>query len=140
MKQTPDSPNNREALVKRLEQLVSQMKEKDEKTRKKGIITEYKDFVSKLENPAKESNAAITIDDLAAEGELLLKEDTKNPPAAVKKENPKNIYIVAREKVLKKYPEWRKKEILTMESKNDKDNRHYAFFVQEVMELAEKTN
>ena len=47
------------------------------------------------------------------------------------------VYKQARDRVLKDLPEWRRNEVLKMESDHDTDNRHYLEFVKNVIALAE---
>lgn len=92
---------------------------------------------------------------LAKEGEALLAAEAKLPPKKVvgkivpKKDessrlsntlaaSSKNPYIRARQQVLMKYPEWRRKEIATIEKNGDFDNKHYQDFVKEVAALGDK--
>lgn len=51
--------------------------------------------------------------------------------------NSNNPYIRARATVLKKYNQWRQKEIERMESSGDINNRYYDQFVREVRELGD---
>jgi len=51
-----------------------------------------------------------------------------------KKINKKNPYLRARHQILNELPQWRRNEVLTMESKNDIENHHYMTFVRLVAE------
>ncbi len=46
----------------------------------------------------------------------------------------KNPYVRARTLVLQSYPQWRQKEIETMELTQNLDNHHYMAFVRQVIE------
>ena len=54
--------------------------------------------------------------------------------AKVSEDNP---YYQARQRVLKDLPEWRRKEVLEMESIGNINNRYYDDFVRQVIALAE---
>ena len=47
------------------------------------------------------------------------------------------VYKQARERVLRDLPEWKRKEVLELESSGNKDNRYYQEFVNNVIALAE---
>ncbi len=102
-----------------------------------------KKYQERIQNLPKASERELTIDDLAAEGEKLLKVKTpkKTKKVAVEEEKPlneSNPYVKARLEILSKYPEWKKIEMLMLEkTKNTEGNRHYSEFVKAVIYLGD---
>ena len=85
---------------------------------------------------------------LLKEGHRLLMVEAEktivNPVDAPKKletalgEKSNNPYIKARIQILKKYPEWKRNEVLKMEEKKNTNNRFYEEFCREVTDLGNK--
>lgn len=82
------------------------------------------------------NNNDMTMDNLAKEGEALLSQTPTpqiKPIEEVAKDNP---YIIARTELLeKRYPTWRKAEILKMERENNTNNRFYEDYVKDCLDL-----
>ncbi len=70
--------------------------------------------------------------DQKASAPIVNKMTEKSKPVST--ENP---YLRARNEILDKYPNWKKKEVQTMEAGNDLNNPHYLEFVKEVAELGD---
>ena len=115
----PKNEDNIKKLGERLKELAAQMEAKN-----------------KTVTPSQKTT---TISDLVAEGNRLLAEDEKKQPVPVEAPvSTVNPYLQARRMVLKKMPEWRQREIATMEKNGNLDNSHYTAFVKEVAEQGDK--
>jgi predicted lipid-binding transport protein (Tim44 family) len=81
---------------------------------------------------------------MVKEGQRLLDEEAKVKAAvkekgiATAKATKANPYLTARNIVLAEYPEWRRKELLDMESKGDKNNSRYNDFVRAIIREGDK--
>lgn len=126
------------------------------KTENEDNLKRYKERLKELEGqlvPSPDLPTEQLMEHLAKEGEALLAAEA--PKKVVGKIVPKkqdetprlntalaaaskNPYVRARAQVLMKYPEWRRKEIATMERTGNTDNKHYEDFVHEVATLGDK--
>lgn len=92
-----------------------------------------------MENPKIHEN---TYKNRVAEFEQQQKQQpcsiTQKVQPKVAKCNPKNPYLLAREKVMAGLPDWRRTEVLGMEARGDLDNSHYYQFVKMVAEEGDK--
>lgn len=75
---------------------------------------------------------------ICKEGQELLDAEEKNKPITPPALTESNPYFKSRLEILKKYPQWRRNEVLTMEKNKDIDNQHYMAFVREVVSLGDK--
>lgn len=91
-------------------------------------------------NPTPPPKKQESLIDAMKEGEALLEQDEttseKVVPVIINHKN-ENPYRKARVQVLSELPEWRRKEIETMEANNNKNNQFYADFVRMVHELGD---
>ena len=123
------------------------------KTDNEENLKRYQERLAKLEQegnlvPSPDLPINLLIEKLCEEGFKLLEEEAKQTkPAPIKDEtskmhrslatNHKNPYVRARQIVLDKLPEWRRKEIETMEKLGNTDNKFYKDFVAEVMKIGD---
>lgn len=141
-------------VVVGMEKLMGKRTENDENLKR------YQERLAQLQKegglvPAPDLSIEKLMNHLAAEGAKLLDAEAKTKPAKVvgkiqpKKTDEvkltetlgltsKNPYIRARILVLQKYPEWRRKEIGTMEQNGDIHNKFYQEFVRAVAELGDQ--
>ena len=78
---------------------------------------------------------------LLAEEEKTNKKPLESPAKKLETalgEKSNNPYIKARIQILKKYPEWKRDEVLKMEEKKNTNNRFYEEFCREVTDLGNK--
>jgi len=119
---------------------------------KKDNLEKYKESLKGETNIPKESlkrekNAPQDplIDALRAEGDKLLEADKKKSPKKTESkvletalgEMSANPYVKARFKVLKTFPEWRRREVEEMEKTGNINNPHYDDFVKQVAKLGD---
>lgn len=125
------------------------------RTENEANLKRYQERLKELEGqlvPSPDLPLEQLMDHLAKEGAAILNAEAKTKPAkkiVPKKDesqrlsnslaaSSKNPYVRARHQILMAYPEWRRKEIATLEKTGNTDDKHYKDFVHEVAILGDK--
>lgn len=96
---------------------------------------ELKNHAAKRNPLSPASAEPVTISQLVAEGDRIIQKEAEEQVrkmSTAEESSSQNPYARARINILKKMPEWRRKDIAEMEKTGDLNNHMYDLFVKEV--------